>query len=351
MWSVASGGRERLRPGASGGGEIPVGRLLARIPRDRAALLRSGGLDGAGLRELAATAEGERQVRALLTAPAPAPRDLLPLDRAGTDVLLDALGEDNRQALRQRGLDLDLMLRLCGTPDGQALVRTLVMPPPLVLPPDDLPPPPRPPLPRITGRRVLVAWLRVVAGALAGVALCAGAGALIGGAALLVGLAWLILGVAVMALTVPFTRGRGAACAAVAGAFLVLAAVTCFSVSDWYLAVRGVAVRATVVSPSWQQERSARIPHCRVRLPDGTVERVASNDTGCVRSEVGRPTTVMNDPSGWFAPHLGGPADLNLAPTLAVAGSAGAVLVLAPAAAVAAAAAERGRLGKRGGTT
>ncbi|MDI5968243.1 hypothetical protein POF50_002585 [Streptomyces sp. SL13] len=316
------------------------------MPAERAVLLERGaGLSPRELRELAATEEGERRVRALLTAPAPGPLDVVPLDASAMDQLLDALGEDNRAALAARHLDLDVLRRMCAIPEGLAFVRALVAPPALVTYPEVLPDRPQPPA---TGRRVATAWLLVVAGALAGVALCMGISALIGGAAFLVGIIYLIFGLTILFLKVPETRGQSPAAGLVALAFSVLMVVASFSVSDWYLAVRGVPEHVTVVPPAHYRERGGDVPVCQVRYADGSVRRVATNDAGCAQHDVGSRTTVMTDPAGWFAPHLGTAADLNLAETGSVAGAAGALLVIAPLSVVVMAAADRRRRGTRG---
>lgn len=335
--------RKGVRRGSGGRGEAPVGRLVARMSPWRAALLEHGaGLDARALLALAATGEGERRVRALLTAPEPGPLDTGPLNSAAMDQLLDALSEDNRAALDARDLDLDVLRRLCSLPEGRTFVRALLAPPPPI-PGEaavDRPAPVEP-------RRVASAWLVVLAGALVGVVLCMGVSALIGGAAFLVGIAYLIFGLTVFFVKVPETRGQGPAAATVAVTFAVLMVVASFSVSDWYLAVRGIPVRVTVITPLHDEERGGDVPVCRVRYADGTVRRVASNDAGCATRDVGRHTTVMSDPANWFSPHLGTEADLNLESTVGVAGTAGGLLVLAPVVVVALAVVDRRRAGTR----
>ena len=164
-------------------------------------------------------------------------------------------------------------------------------------------------------------------------------------AAFPVGIAFLIFGLTVFFIKVPETRGQGPASATVAVAFAVLMVVASFSVGDWYLAVRGVQVRVTVVAPARDAGGGGAVWVCRVRYPDGTVRRVAGDDAGCATRGVGRRTTVMSDPAGWFPPHLGTEADLHPASTTGVAGAAGAAPVCAPLVVVAPAVADRGRSG------
>ncbi len=318
-----------MREKHSRGGRPSVDELIAGMSRDRRTVLeRSGGLTADRLRRMAATPQGARTVRALATE-RPAPAGRLFDDRA-LDSLLDRLTEDNRAALAARGLDLDVLRSLCSTEPGTRLVWELLQAPP----PDD---PDGPPdrLPNGSGGRgALGGWLLVEAVAFAGVAATVGIDVLIGRVALLFGLAYLLFVLFLVMARVRRTPGYGAATGLVAAAFLVLMVVGVFEAPAWYLAVRGTQARATLAAPAHQWTHGARVAYCRVRLPGGAVRQVAVNAGDCATA-AGRPTRVVYDPAGWFAPRLGTAAQLDAPVSGGVAGGAAAVLLLAPLAALA----------------
>jgi hypothetical protein len=172
-------------------------------------------------------------------------------------------------------------------------------------------------------------WLTLSAAAVAGVAVVLGLACVVGKPAFIAGPAYAILVLPLVANRIRPSRGSGKAVVTLVLGFLVLTVLGPLNTADWYLAIAGKSARAVLAAPARHEDRDSRTVTCRVRLPGGGVRQVDHDDGRCA-AETGGTTDVVYDPSGWFAPHLGTPADLSARTTGVVAGVAFAVMLLAP---------------------
>ncbi|HEY5833139.1 hypothetical protein [Streptomyces sp.] len=247
--------------------------------------------------------------------------------------LLDGLSGRTRRTLARAGFDMPRLRELASTPPGERQVRHIVSEFGLF--------PAREAGLKARFRaqapalRVAAGWAGVLGGAAAGLAAVCAASVL--GDRLLGLLTALIAAVGVVALLVrtPESRGRDLAHLLGLAAVAVLFFTAFLHAPQWYLAVRGEQVAATLATPVATWAHGSLVPHCRVRLPDGSVHRVDQDDRGCATA-TGRRVQVVHDPAGHLSPELGDKGGLG-AISAAVAATAGLVLLGTATAAVAAA--------------
>lgn len=246
--------------------------------------------------------------------------------------LLDGLSARTRRTLARAGFDMPRLRELASTPSGERQVRHIVSEFGLF--------PAREAGLRARlsasspARRVAVGWARVLGGTAAGLAAVSAASVL--GDRLLGLLTALIAAVGVVALLVrtPESRGRDLANLLGLASVAVLFFTAFMNAPQWYLAVRGEQAAATLATPVATWTHGSLVPHCRVRLPDGSVHRVDQDDRTCATAP-GRPVQVVYDPAGHLSPELGAKDGLGTI-SAAVAAIAGFVLLATATAAIAA---------------
>lgn len=239
---------------------------------------------------------------------------------------LDGLPGRTRKALAEAGFGMERLRELAAGPAGERQVRHIVtefgvLPDRdgrFILPGDR--------------REVAAGWAVVLLGALTGLTAVLAAAVLVSSLlGLVAGLA-AAAGVAALILRTPESRGREAAVLVGLAAVAVLYFTALMNAPQWYLAARGREVAATLAVPAYAWTHGSHVPHCRVRLPDGSVRRVDQDDRTCA-ARTGERIRVVYDPGGRLAPELGGKAALGRI-SRPVAGAALAFLVGAGAAAV-----------------
>ncbi|PWI45972.1 hypothetical protein [Streptomyces sp. ICBB 8177] len=320
-----------------------IDELLASTSEVHLKMLEMGGYSADKLREMGASRDGAQHARNMLTM---FPEEEAP-DDGTTAALLDSLSEENRERLAAAtGFSIDKLRTLCETGYGMSYLRRL-----LVEHTDVLGAPGQSPRRREAkrirylteghpdgpGARAIVSgWLITLATALVGLVLCAVLTVWIGALAIIVALLYFAIVLSWANRKIRSSPGSGAARAMLLISFVVIAAMVPFRTQDWYLAARGVQAQATVVAPMTTWSHGHKVQYCKVRLPNGSVQRTESNDSTCTTA-IGTTATVVYDPSGWYGPRFGTSSGNNVDISGGVAVAALVALLAAPVWAIAAA--------------
>ncbi|MFF3452073.1 hypothetical protein ACFYXJ_33595 [Streptomyces sp. NPDC002667] len=249
-------------------------------------------------------------------------------DEESVDDLFARLPEDGRRTLEQVGMDLPELRRMAAGDGGMRKVRAVL---------SEFTSEPRPRHPGDdegpAQRTAVRPWVLLLAAALAGVVLTEVSTLVLHETALLVG-AVCALGVVFVASRTRASRGGLVLRWITVAAYAVLVVDGSFGTQQWYLRLRGVEQRVTIVRPLHQWTHGTRETYCRVRLQDGSVHQVLGNRKDCA-GRAGLRDTAVVDPAGHYRPFLGTRSEIGGTAGAVVALGAAVVLLLAPASAVA----------------
>lgn len=245
-------------------------------------------------------------------------------DQEPVGALLDGLSAKARKSLAAAGFDLPRLRGLAATEQGERQVRHIVTEFGVVPAEGRLATDSSPSL----RKEVATGWGLVVLGAVVGLAAVLATTVLVDRPLGLLIAALAAGGMVVLVIRTPHSRGREAAVLLGLSAVAVLYFTSFLSAPQWYLAVRGKQVAATLEPPSQAWARGSRVAYCRVRLPDGSTRQVDQDDRTCA-GDTGATVQVVYDPGGRLAPVLGAKRTLGRISRLVAAGAGIALLATA----------------------